>query len=181
MIDEKLTLWISEIVRYNKILHLVGPKILNDLKRDIGNCISLISYVIEPVIADLGSGSGIPGIAYALRHPSSKVMLIERAEKKCIFLRHVIACMGIHNVEVIEDDPLINKIGRFPAVISRAFSPKEKLSEAASLILENAGRFYYIASERPVLKDSFKYLDQERLFDQAGLKLFKYRFSTEIY
>jgi 16S rRNA (guanine527-N7)-methyltransferase len=128
-------------------------------------------------LADLGTGSGIPGIPYAVMNPGSEVKLIERSEKKCTFLRHSISCMGLKNVEILEADPLIHDVGKFPAVISRAFSPKELLSRTVAAILENNGIFYYIASGRPLLDLGFmplKYIDtgiNERM------KIYSYRFN----
>ncbi|MCD6569441.1 MAG: class I SAM-dependent methyltransferase [Deltaproteobacteria bacterium] len=60
----KIHLWIQEIRRYNSSLHLVSNKILPQIESRIRDCMSLISYIHEPIIADIGSGSGLPGIPY---------------------------------------------------------------------------------------------------------------------
>ncbi len=175
--NSTLNIWIGEIRRFNKSLHLVGPQVLKNIETEVGNCLKLIEPVNEDILADLGTGSGIPGIPFAVMHPDSKVILIERSEKKCTFLRHSISCMGLKNVEIIETDPLVSSVGKFPAVISRAFSPKESLIKITSEILENNGRFYYMASEEPSLDIRFlpgKCIDPGTSY---GMRIYTYRFN----
>jgi 16S rRNA (guanine527-N7)-methyltransferase len=150
-----LNIWIGEIRRFNKSLHLVGPQVLKNLETEVGNCLKLVEPINEGILADLGTGSGIPGIPFAVMHPDSKVTLIERSETKCTFLRHSISSMGLKNVEIFEADPLVSNVGKFPAVISRAFSPKEYLLKVVAEILEDNGVFYYMASEEPSLDKRF--------------------------
>jgi 16S rRNA (guanine527-N7)-methyltransferase len=173
-----LNIWINEIRRFNKSLHLVGPQVLKNLELEIDNCLKLIEPIKEDILADIGTGAGIPGIPYAVKNPGSEVKLIERSEKKCIFLRHSISCMGLKNVEILEADPLIHHIRKFPAAMSRAFSPKDALSKIASAILENNGMFYYLASNRPFLDNRFlplEYADSSAVPDR--MKLYTYRFN----
>jgi 16S rRNA (guanine(527)-N(7))-methyltransferase RsmG len=45
--------------------------------------------------ADLGSGGGLPGIPLALVLPGRRLTLIEAVGKKCVFLRDVVAELGL--------------------------------------------------------------------------------------
>jgi 16S rRNA (guanine(527)-N(7))-methyltransferase RsmG len=172
-----LNIWIGEIRRFNKSLHLVGPQVLKNIETEIGNCLKLIEPINEDILADLGTGSGIPGIPFAVMHPGSKVILIERSEKKCTFLRHSISCMGLKNVEIFEADLLVSHVGKFPAIISRAFSPKESLIKISTEILENNGRFYYMASEEPSLDIRFTPGKCITSGTSDSMRIYTYRFN----
>ncbi len=175
--NSALKIWTEEIRRFNRSLHLIGPQVLKNLEMEIGSSLKLIEPINEVILADLGSGSGIPGIPFAVMHPGSKVTLIERSEKKCTFLRHSISLMGLKNVEIVEADPLVNHIGKFPAVISRAFSPKDSLLKAVTEILDNNGKFYYMSSEEPLLDIRFlpgKCIDPGT---SDGIRIYTYSFN----
>ncbi|HDP24441.1 MAG TPA: hypothetical protein ENN34_03260 [Deltaproteobacteria bacterium] len=144
--QDQIRLWIEEIRRYNTRLHLVSPVFLRDLEYHVLDCMELLEQVREPELADLGSGSGLPGIPYKIVHPDSRVTLIERSAGKSTFLQHVIDLLGLADIEVLQTDPLCARIGPYEAVISRAFSPQKNLEKALLRILVTNGRFYYIAT-----------------------------------
>ena len=87
---DKLDQWIAEIGRYNRTLHLVSPSLLAGLRQDALDCQAVLEPVDEPLLADLGSGSGLPAIPFHLIHPDSQLDLIERSSKKCQFLKQVV-------------------------------------------------------------------------------------------
>ncbi|HEY9162245.1 MAG TPA: RsmG family class I SAM-dependent methyltransferase [Desulfomonilia bacterium] len=175
--NDILNIWIREIIRFNKSLHLVGPQVLKNIEKEIDNCLKLIEPVNEDILADLGTGSGIPGIPFAVMHPGSEVILIERSEKKCTFLRHSISCMGLKNAAIVEADPLVSHVGKFPAVISRAFSPKDSLVKIAAEILQDNGKFYYMASDEPSLDTRFQPENCINPGNPDGMKIYTFRFN----
>jgi 16S rRNA (guanine(527)-N(7))-methyltransferase RsmG len=144
MMDEKIGLWIRELRHFNKTLHLVGSGMLPGIEKDVENMMPLLESIVEPIIADIGSGSGLPAIPYKILHPQAHVKLIERSTKKCTFLKHVIELLGMEGLELVEADPLITDIGRFDAVLARAFSPVSTLKKTVLRVLEENGRFYYL-------------------------------------
>ena len=52
-------------------------------------------------IADLGSGSGFPGVALAVALPRASVRLIESQQRKCRFLEQICRAAAIENAEVV--------------------------------------------------------------------------------
>jgi len=155
--DRKILLWINELKRCNPMLNLVGPGMLATIEQDVAAMLPMLEHISEPVIADIGSGSGLPAIPYKVLHPQSYVALIERSTKKCTFLRHIIDLLGMEGMELIETDPLIADIRRFDAVLSRSFSPLSKLEKTVLRILSGNGRFYYLftGSSAPELGTQF--------------------------
>lgn len=54
------------------------------------------------MLADVGSGGGIPGIPLAITQPHLRCFLVESTGKKCEFLRQVAVRLGLKNLTVLE-------------------------------------------------------------------------------
>ena len=144
MMDDKLNTWIRELRRYNGKLHLMGPSMLRGIEDDLEVMLPLLMRIEEPVLADLGSGSGLSAIPYKILHPDSHICLIERSVKKCTFLQHVIESLNLLGVEILSHDPIHDDIGQFDAVLARSFSPLSTLVDVCLKILKPGGRLYYL-------------------------------------
>ncbi len=147
--DAKIRAWIHEIHAYNKRLHLVSTAMEKTLASQVQDTMDLLKDISEPLICDLGAGSGFLGIPYKIMNPDYEVHLVERSMKKCIFLRHVIDQLGLKAIEVHDADPLKKVVGPFPAVMARSFSPRESLAQAVLSLLEQGGRFYSFSTGTP--------------------------------
>jgi 16S rRNA (guanine527-N7)-methyltransferase len=160
MMDDKLDLWIRELRRYNGKLHLMGPSMLAGIEDELEVMLPLLMRIEEPVLADLGSGSGLPGIPYKILHPGSHISLIERSVKKCIFLQHVIESLNLPGVEILSHDPIHDDVGQFDAVLARSFSPLSSLVDVCLKLLRPGGRLYYCFTvSTPELSQPFKLVD----------------------
>jgi 16S rRNA (guanine527-N7)-methyltransferase len=144
MMDDKLKTWIRELRRYNGKLHLMGPSMLKGIEDELEVMLPLLMHIEEPVLADLGSGSGLSAIPYKILHPDSHICLIERSVKKSTFLQHVIELLNLTGVEILPHDPFHDDIGQFDAVLVRSFSPLSTLVDVCLKILKPRGRLYYL-------------------------------------
>lgn len=54
-----------------------------------------------PAVVDVGSGAGFPGLALRLLQPHMQLTLVESVGKKCDFLRHMAAMLGLTDVRVV--------------------------------------------------------------------------------
>lgn len=144
----KIDLLAREIKRYNPSLHLVSNKMLSQIESHIRDCMSVLQYIYEPIIADIGSGSGILSIPYKIMRPDAIVYAVERNHKKCIFLTHSIDLLELKDIEVIEADAATTAAGPFNAVMSRAFSPKSTLEKVALNLINPGGHFYYMSTHK---------------------------------
>jgi 16S rRNA (guanine527-N7)-methyltransferase len=173
--------WIEELKRYNPLLNLTSASMVQDIEEHIENTMELLVHMQEPAIADLGSGSGLPAIPYKIMYPESSVVMIERAEKKCVFLRHMLDVLNLANFELIEADPLVSETGPFAALMSRAFSPRKTLERIILKTAAPAARFYYLSTgrERPIKNRAFSLIDhKERRFKNYTLCLDSYRITS---
>lgn len=96
----------------------------------------LYKKTVCPVIVDVGSGAGLPGVVLAIMFPGATVHCVDTVEKKATFIRHVAGVLklpGLHAHHArIEELPSFDA----DAVISRAFA---SLNDFAALSGEHVG------------------------------------------
>jgi len=109
---DTLRRYVGEIVRWNLELGLVSKK------DPIGACRRLLVESAEfgqvvaralgdvagARIADVGSGAGFPGIVWRLQRADFELVLIERREKRALFLQKVVRLLGLDRVEALAAD-----------------------------------------------------------------------------
>jgi 16S rRNA (guanine(527)-N(7))-methyltransferase RsmG len=55
-------------------------------------------------IADVGSGAGFPGVVWRFLYPEWELVLIERREKKAVFLDHIVRHLSLPQLGVVGTD-----------------------------------------------------------------------------
>ena len=78
------------------------------------------------VIADIGSGGGLPGIPLAITMPDTHFVLAERMSKRCAFLENCAAILGLKNVRVQNIEAERIEPNSFDIAVFRAFRPLDK-------------------------------------------------------
>lgn len=78
------------------------------------------------VIADIGSGGGLPGIPLAITMPDTHFALAERMSKRCAFLENCAAILGLKNVRVQNIEAERIEPNSFDIAVFRAFRPLDK-------------------------------------------------------
>ena len=105
----------------------------------------------NPMIADLGSGGGLPAIPIAVIEPEWRLTLIEAVRKKTAFLQHVRGRLGLRNIQVLSarvEDVAVQQQGQFDAVISRAFTNLARFLELSLPFLKPDGLVFAMKSKR---------------------------------
>jgi len=109
---------------------LIGPREVARLwGRHLANCAVLEELVPEgAVVADVGSGAGLPGLPLALVRPDLRVVLVEPLLRRATFLSEAVTALGLGaRVEVLrgraEDQHLAVDV-----VTARAVAPLDKLA-----------------------------------------------------
>ena len=145
--------YIDEIMLFNPVYKLVGDKDPDEI---------LIRHVLDSaaayhefmsrtvsgcVIADLGSGAGFPGIVLSILMPDRHFVLLERMQRRCGFLRGVLAKVRIGNAEVFDRD-INEERRRFDAVTARAFHPLFDVADSILRILADGGIGLFYKGQR---------------------------------
>lgn len=120
---------------------LIGPREVSRIwDRHILNSAAVVPFLpTTGLIADIGSGAGLPGVVIAAMRPEAEVYLIEPMERRCAWLAEVAEDLDLSNVE-IKRGRAEEYHGAFEcdAVTSRAVAALDKLARL-SLPLVRAG------------------------------------------
>ncbi|MBN0038620.1 16S rRNA (guanine(527)-N(7))-methyltransferase RsmG [Cellulosimicrobium cellulans] len=81
---------------------LIGPREVHRIwDRHILNSAAVVPFLPESgLIADIGSGAGLPGVVIAAMRPSASVYLVEPMERRCAWLSEIAADLNLSNIEV---------------------------------------------------------------------------------
>ena len=167
---EKMEAYIKEIALFNSAYNLTNTSDRNELAvRHIFDSLAAwkkITAVVEPVettsplvIADIGSGGGLPGIplaaAFALCGKENlRFELVERMEKRCAFLENCAAILGLKNVTVVnsEAERLPEKAYNF--ITFRAFRPLDKkMTKTLLRIVKDGGSLFAYKAKQESIKE----------------------------
>jgi len=120
---------------------------------------------VKPLIADVGSGAGLPGIPLAICMPGAEFTLIERMGRRAGFLRNTLAQLGLSNVRVEEEEmEKIRPLRSFNLVVFRAFRPLEPvIFKGLSRLLVAGGVLAAYKGRRESIEE-----EMARLLEQAG-------------
>lgn len=152
---ERFLLYLEEIERWNRRIALTG---IRDREARVVklflDSIALDRWVPPgSVVADLGSGNGLPGIALKIIDPAHQLYLVESSRKKSHFLRHIVRHLNLSEVFVLNgriEGPLVqsalkNGVNR---VTARALGPLERWVESAIPLLQSDGAILWTLGRR---------------------------------
>jgi 16S rRNA (guanine527-N7)-methyltransferase len=106
-----------------------------------------------PVLADLGSGGGLPGLVIAAEWAEVTITLIESSSRRAAFLRRAAGRLGLSDrIRVLEERAEAcgreeGLRGTFGGVTARSFGRPAVVAECASPLLEPGG--WLLVSEPP--------------------------------
>jgi 16S rRNA (guanine527-N7)-methyltransferase len=118
--------------------------------RHVFDSLSVDPWVRGPRIVDVGTGAGLPGIPLALLRPDDRFTLLDSAGKRTRFLQHVVARLGLENVEVVQarvED--YDGAAGFDTVVSRAFTSIDAFAATAGHLCSPGGRLLAMAGRFP--------------------------------
>ncbi|HEY2283472.1 MAG TPA: 16S rRNA (guanine(527)-N(7))-methyltransferase RsmG [Solirubrobacteraceae bacterium] len=144
---------------------------------------SLTALDLAPIrsaahIADLGSGSGFPGLALAVALPAAGVALVESQRRKCDFLERARAHAEIENARVVcsRVEEWGEGLGCNDVVVARALAAQPVVLEYAAPLLRTGGALVDWRGRR----DSAQEAQAACAAEQLGMRLLEIR-HTEPY
>jgi 16S rRNA (guanine527-N7)-methyltransferase len=127
----------SELLsEWNAKINLVSRKDESSIwPNHILHSISILFEIGLPkgvMVADIGSGGGLPGIPLSIAMPQAKIVLVESIRKKCSALEDMIQRLGLPNARVVnaraeEISGMKEFMNSFDIVLARAVAPLKRL------------------------------------------------------
>ena len=180
----------EQVSRFGALLDLIesdehAPTTVRSAERavDVHVADSLTALDLDPIrsaahIADLGSGSGFPGLALAVTLPGAEVALVESQRRKCDFLERACARAEIENALIVcsRAEEWSEGRGRNDVVVARALAAQPVVLEYAAPLLRMRGALVDWRGRR----DSAQEAEAACAAEQLGMRLIEIR-RTEPY
>jgi 16S rRNA (guanine527-N7)-methyltransferase len=138
---EKARAFAQKLANDSDDLGLLGPRELDKLwSRHILNS-AVVAETVKAgdLVADVGSGAGLPGIPMAIALPEAHFVLIEPMERRSSWMLEVIEELGLTNVEVrrARAEEILDL--KFDIVTARAVAALDKLLRLTVHLLKPGG------------------------------------------
>lgn len=162
--------YVEMLVEEGELRGLLGPRELPRIwSRHILNCATLGEFLPRKsgsTVADVGSGSGLPGIVLACMRPDLHFYLIEPMERRVQWLHDVVAELDLDNVEIVRTRSQdIPKKVKFDCVTSRAVANLGKLVNISAHLVAGGGTMLALKGE----KAAQEVIDAKYALKKSGL------------
>lgn len=142
-----LAAFLNLLARWNRVFNLTGVRRPEEaIARHVVESLVLAPFLIGTRIADVGSGAGVPGLPLAVVEPGRRFTLIESRAKRCRFLRHAAAELGLDNVSVAEARAEDLDAPPFDTVLARAVAKPAGLLALCRPLVRAGGRLVLLTS-----------------------------------
>lgn len=146
---QKLWQYLEALQKWNQAFNLTA---IRDKKKMITHhlmdSLAVAPFVTSELIADVGTGAGLPGIPLAILFPEKSFHLVDSNVKKTRFVTQVAHQLLLKNVEVHHQR--VEQLGiKVDQVISRAFASLADFINVTEHLLKDGGEFLAMKGKIP--------------------------------
>lgn len=167
--QQQMLTYLRELMRWNKTYNLTAIREMDQaLVQHVFDSLSVTKPLMEyfratakdtPLVMDVGSGAGLPGIILAIGIPYARVTCIDAVDKKVSFIRQMKGTLGLQNLECVHGRVEELEPRHCDTVISRAFSSMSDFVTLAGKHVVKGGSMIAMKGKRP--DDEMKALSQQ--------------------
>ncbi len=182
-LEAKLEQYIAALQEYNAKFDLINTDDSDEIAiKHILDSLSALPSICKIIsqrysssmddflMADIGSGAGLPGIPLSTALPQINFVLIERMTKRCGFLTHCAQILGLKNVTVEENQAERLEQKRFNLCVFRAFRPLEKkMAKVLLRILKDDGVLCAYKAKKEKITEEMEGLPQKPAYSLTPL------------
>jgi len=149
--QEKLLAYLELMAKWNRVYNLTALRNPGEwVTHHLLDSLSVLPHIRGPLVVDVGSGAGLPGLGLAIVRPDWQIVSVEAVDKKAAFQRQVAAELALTNVRVegrrVEDVVLE---GGADTVVSRAFSSLADFVNLTRHLLRPGGQWVAMKGRLP--------------------------------
>jgi 16S rRNA (guanine527-N7)-methyltransferase len=149
--EAKLLRYVELLERWNQAYNLTAVRDPSEMvAKHLLDSLSVLPFVSEGPVADVGTGAGLPGIPLAVARPDLKFKLIDSNGKKTRFVTQAMAELQLANVEVLQSRAEAHRpAAPYARVLSRAFASLEDFATLAGGMAAPGGRLLAMKGADP--------------------------------
>jgi 16S rRNA (guanine527-N7)-methyltransferase len=192
---EALETYLAEIIRWNPQLGLVSKRSTGaSLQRLVRQSAELWAFVSGQLdgshstrvrVVDIGSGAGFPGVVWKLLRPQIAVAVVERRQKKLLFLERVRSILHLEGFEILAGDAreLVKRqavYGTFDIAVTMSVNAPAVIASTIEGFLKGCGLYCTVRpkEEEPPIRIG-RYLELARTWAAHCGRFCLYRMQSE--
>jgi 16S rRNA (guanine527-N7)-methyltransferase len=149
--QKKLLNYLELMAKWNRVYNLTALRNPAEwVTHHLLDSLAVLPHMHGPVVVDVGSGAGLPGLVLAIVRSDWQVVSVEAVDKKAAFQRQAAAELALTNIRVegrrVEDVVLE---GGADTVVSRAFSSLADFVNLTRHLLKPGGQWAAMKGRRP--------------------------------
>jgi 16S rRNA (guanine527-N7)-methyltransferase len=129
---------------------LIGPREIPRLwERHLLNC-AVVAPMLDPesMVADVGSGAGLPGLVWALCRSDLRITLVEPMLRRVRFLEEAAAALDLGHVRIVRARAgELPDETRYDTVTARAVAPLDRLAQWCVPLIRPGGTLLALKGE----------------------------------
>ncbi|BBL56475.1 16S rRNA (guanine(527)-N(7))-methyltransferase RsmG [Methylomonas koyamae] len=149
---EALLRFVALMGKWNKAYNLTAVREpLDMVGLHILDSLAVLPHIKPELIADIGTGAGLPGIPLAICRPDCRFVLVDSNSKKTRFVQQAVLELKLTNVDVVHSRVEQFKPSRlFDTVLMRAFASMPDIVKMTGHLLAEDGVLLAMKGQQPV-------------------------------